>query len=91
MTLLSKEFGKKILEIEEKSRRNCEYLIRNFKKIEENYGGKVVIIVDENVIASCSLSEFSKVYPELLKKYGEDKLRGDCVIYIPKPGEVLML
>ena len=88
--MLSKEEIREMIEIEERYRRNREYLRRNYRELRKKYGGRVVVIIGESVVDDTGFTDdpekIEKFFKELEERFG-DQIRGACIEYIPKPGE----
>lgn len=88
---ISKKRIDELLGVHKNFHTNCIYLAKKQPKwLERKHAGKVLVIVDEEIIRSFDRDEFEENFKKLEDELGKDKLRSACVTYIPKPKEVLM-
>lgn len=73
---------------------NEQFLEENYEKIQEEYGGNVVAVVDQEVAGaigySKSAAEYGRFLEEIEREYGQDKADRKLLRYVPEPDETMM-
>jgi len=83
------------VETERVNERNRQHYEEHADEFEERYGGCVIAIIDEEVVASTEstgeLADAQEFVNRLRREHGEHKARGAFITRVPKADEVLIL
>lgn len=76
-------------------KKNRRYFMDNKKETREKYGGNIVVILDQKVIAHWEpgdkFSASKKYYKKLEKEFGEEKMKEAYITFVHRSGRVLLI